>query len=63
MDQNLLDEKVIYQSGGYRRVVRWLRGIHPGLGKITMGLTGLETVVEKDYVMPYKTFQVLPKSP
>jgi hypothetical protein len=48
----LLDEKLVYQNGCYKRVQRWYRGIHPGLGLVIKGLTGWETLVEQDIITP-----------
>lgn len=54
----ILDEQIVYQNGPYMRVKRWLRGVHPKLGTITYGLTGWETLVEKDIIKPNRTFYV-----
>lgn len=54
----ILDEQVVYRNGPFMRVKRWLRGVHPHLGMITHGLTGLETLVEKDVIRPINTFYV-----
>jgi hypothetical protein len=56
----ILGEKVISQSGSYRRVQRWLRGIHPELGTIVRGYTGWETLQEVDVIKPIGTFYVMP---
>lgn len=55
----ILDEQVIYQQGSFRRVRRWLRGAHPDLGVLIWGLTGLETLQEKDVIKPMFTVTVL----
>jgi hypothetical protein len=52
----LLDEKVIAQRGCLQRIRRWWAGIHPDKGVITKGWTGLETVEEKDRIVPIRTF-------
>lgn len=62
MDIEVLDEQIVYQNGPFRRVKRWLRGVHPSLGVITKGLTGLETLVEKDIIVPTRTFHVIENS-
>jgi hypothetical protein len=54
----LLDERIIYVSGCFKRVKRWYRGVHAEIGVVIMGLTGLETVVEKDIIIPLQTFFV-----
>lgn len=46
----ILDEHILYQSGSFYRVRRWLKGIHPDLGTIIWGLSGFETVQEIDVV-------------
>ena len=55
---DLLDEKVIFQNGGYKRIQRWWRGIHPERGVIIQGYTGWETLEEKDSIRPAQTFTV-----
>lgn len=54
----VLDEKIVYQNGPFVRVKRWLKGIHPSLGVIMQGITGWETLVEKDVIRPTGTFYV-----
>lgn len=54
----LLDEELIYKSGCYKRVRRWFRGSHPGIGTIIKGFTGLETVIEQDVIVPMVKFYV-----
>lgn len=48
----LVGEEVVYQSGSYRKVRRYWRGIHPALGVIVRGWSGWETVEEKDVIFP-----------
>jgi len=55
----LLDEKIIFQRGSYKKVQRWYKGSHP-IGVIIKGLTGWETVVEQDVFVPMNTFHVNP---
>jgi hypothetical protein len=55
---DLLDEKVLFQEGRYKRIKRWWRGIHPHRGVIIQGYTGWETVEEKDLIVPARTFIV-----
>ncbi len=57
----ILDEHVIHRNNSYCRVRQWLRGVHPELGVIVKGWTGLETLVEKDVIRPMKTFMVVDK--
>lgn len=40
----ILHEQLISQNKSLRRVKRWLKGNHPGLGTLIWGLTGMETV-------------------
>lgn len=51
----LLDEKVIFRSGSYKRVRRWFEGMH-SFGVIIKGFTGWETVIEQDVIIPTGTF-------
>jgi hypothetical protein len=63
MDQpELLDEKSISHRGKFRRVRRWLRGMHPDKGIITKGWTGWETVQETER-LPIRTFNVARSKP
>ena len=62
MDIEVLSERVIFQKGSYKRVERWLRGIHPERGKIIRGLTGWETVEEADVICNHK-FRVIDLTP
>jgi hypothetical protein len=57
-DPELLDEQVISQRGHCQRVRRWWRGVHPEKGTIIQGLTGWETVEERDRILPLRTFAV-----
>jgi hypothetical protein len=57
-NNELLDEKVIEQRGSWQRVRRWWRGVHADKGAITRGWTGLETVEERDRILPFRTFLV-----
>lgn len=58
MNIEILDEQIIYQNGSYRRIKRWIKGVHPELGIIIFGLTGLETFIEKDVIVPKYVFMV-----
>jgi hypothetical protein len=53
----ILDEKILYQNGAYKRIKKWLRGIHPELGQVTWGWTGWETVIEKDVIKALHTYE------
>jgi hypothetical protein len=59
----LLDEKIIYTNGCFKRVKRWFRGSHPNIGVIIKGFTGLETVVEQSVIMPMGSFYVIDNPP
>lgn len=48
----VLDEQVLYSKGCFKVVRRWFKGQHPGLGVIIKGLTGWETVVDQEVVVP-----------
>ena len=39
----LVGEEVVYQSGSYRKVRRYWRGIHPALGVIVRGWSGWDS--------------------
>lgn len=54
----LLDEKLIFQNGSHKRVLRWFKGAYPEFGVIINGLTGVETVVEVDVIVPNYRFVV-----
>lgn len=54
----ILDEQVVSRNGPFVRIKRWLRGAHPELGTLMWGLTGWETLVEKDVIRPIHTFIV-----
>lgn len=56
---DILDEQIVHQNGPYKRVKRWIRGMYPELGTIHKGLTGWETVIEKDVIVPNYTFIVV----
>ncbi len=48
----ILDEQVLYSKGCFKMVRRWFKGRHPGLGIIIEGLTGWETVVDQEVIVP-----------
>lgn len=54
----ILGEIVITETKGFKRVVRYLQGIHPGKGTIMFGLTGWETKQEV-VVFKIKKFTVI----
>lgn len=54
----ILHEEVLYQQGCFKRVRRWIRGKHPKLGKLTLGWTGWETIVETTVVMSMGKYYV-----
>ncbi len=58
-DIEILDEHVLYQSGCFKRVKRWLRGKHPTLGILHQGYTGWETIQEIDVISAMQTFTVV----
>ena len=57
IEVEVLDEKILFIKGSYKRVRRWIRGIHPNIGVIIKGLTGWETLIEQDVFIPlfYRT--------
>lgn len=59
IDREMLDEKVICESGSWGRVRRWWRGTHAEIGTITKGWSGWETVEERDRVRAVHTFTVV----
>jgi hypothetical protein len=46
--KDVLDEKVLFETPAYKRIRRWLKGIHPGRGQVFYGYTGWETIEETD---------------
>lgn len=62
-EADVLDEVVVYRCGSFKRVRRWLRGIHQERGSVSYGLTGWETIEEIDVIVPTKTFQVIDLTP
>ena len=46
----ILSETIIIQENSFRKVIQYLSGWHPTLGKLTFGLTGKETIVEKEII-------------
>ena len=63
MNVEVLSEIVLYQKGSYKRVRRYLRGVHPDRGVIIRGFTGLETIEEKDIIVPMGKFTVIDLTP
>lgn len=57
----VLDTFTIYQQGGFRRVVEYIRGWYPELGKLHIGHQGQETIIERTILTPIKTFNVTEK--
>src|SRR5947209_488205 len=51
-ERELLNQEVIYQHGRFQRIRRWWRGVHPERGVIVRGWTGLETMEERDCLLP-----------
>ena len=59
----ILDRRTLYAQGSYRRERVWMPGWHPELcrnhlGRLTVGLTGRETVFERDVLTAVGRFQV-----
>ena len=50
--------KVTANKGGVWQVKKWVKGWHPAKGKLTVGLTGKETIITQNGVMPSGTFDV-----
>lgn len=48
----VLDEQVLRSRGCFKVVRRWFKGQHPELGVIIQGLTGWETVVDQEVIVP-----------
>lgn len=59
----ILGEVVVSQSGGIKRVRKYLRGVHPDKGIIIKGFTGLETMVEIDIIERLQKFVVFDMTP
>ena len=58
MSPEILNEKIVWIRGLHITRQRWLKGVHPDLGTIIWGLTGWETVVVFDSVVPSRVVQV-----
>lgn len=54
----ILGEIIVFQSKCWKRVRRYLQGVHPSRGSIVCGLSGLETLEEIDIFVPLHNFQV-----
>ena len=54
----MVGEQILYSSGSFSHVRRWVKGKHPHLGKILYGLTGWETEIEMD-VIKLRLFSVV----
>lgn len=65
MDKNIeiLDEEIIYENKSFRKLKRWIKGIHPELGIIVRGYTGFETLIEKEVIIPMKKYEVIEEVP
>lgn len=56
----VLNERVVWQAGCFKRVVRYLKGIHSALGVVVIGYTGHETMQEREVFVPKYLFEVRP---
>lgn len=59
MTPEILNTEIIYQSGSFMRVRRWLKGAHPERGKLVRGWTGMETIEEVDFIKPVGYYTVM----
>lgn len=57
----ILGEEILSQNGSFRRVRRWVRGVHPELGVIVQGYTGWETMMDVDVIKPMAVVHVIPE--
>lgn len=57
----IVGKQIIYQNNSFLRIKRWIKGKHPQLGVITLGLTGWETIQEIDIIKPKESFLVKEK--
>lgn len=49
----ILGEETLYSQGSFKWVRRWVKGKHPHLGPLHLGLSGeWETVIEMGVVTP-----------
>lgn len=55
----ILNTEIIYQSGSFMRVRRWLKGAWPTRGTLTRGWTGMETIEEVDFIRPVGHYTVM----
>jgi hypothetical protein len=56
----IVGEEVIYTSptGTFRKVRTWVKGWHRELGQLVWGITGQETMIEKDCIRAMGTVEV-----
>lgn len=55
----VLDEQILCSRGSFKTIRRWVKGAHPGLGTIIMGLTGWETVIDQEILIPMVKIHVV----
>ena len=58
MQPVLVGEEILWENGPVARVRRYYAGVHPELGLITRGWSGLETVFEGVVLRPTAVFAV-----
>ena len=59
VELEMVGEQILYESGSFSHVRRWVKGKHPHLGKILYGHTGWETEIEMDVIKPLRLFSVV----
>jgi hypothetical protein len=58
MSYEVVGSQVLIERGGLRCIRYWLHGWHPLIGKIIWGLTGQETIVDQDVIVPLRRISV-----
>lgn len=58
MGVEILGEQVIQKQGSFRQIRRYVKGWHPEEGRLTYGLQGKETIIDKTSIRPLITFDV-----
>jgi len=53
----IIQQEIVYSRGCFYRIRRWIKGwVNVPDGKFMFGLTGKETYVEKNVIIPQRTF-------
>jgi hypothetical protein len=50
--------QVVTRKGAWKCKKTWIKGAHPNLGQVIAGLTGWETVIAEDVIVPSKVVMI-----